>query len=94
MSRVSSLVMVRVAALVAFLTTRSLADFLLLVFLPDTLSLAHVPSRAAKVEVMAVRTAFHTLLIMPGFFFSSFSGSSSLSETSSTFSVASFISIS
>ena len=39
MSRVSSLVMVRVAALVAFFTTRPVAVVLDFVFLPDILSL-------------------------------------------------------
>lgn len=69
MSLVSSLVMVRVAALVAFFTTRPVLDVFDLVFLPVTLSLIYVPRMVANVEVIAVSTAFHTLLIMPGFFF-------------------------
>ena len=100
MSRVSSLVMVRVAALVAFLTTRSLADLRLLVSLPETLSLTQVPSMAARVDVIAVRMALKTLLMMPGFFFSSFSafsaflGVSGASVSSGTSWDASFISCS
>ena len=57
MSRVSSLVMVRVAALVAFFTTRSLVDVRFLVVFPLTFSLTYVPNMAAKVEVTAVMTA-------------------------------------
>ena len=48
MSRVSSLVMERVAALVAFLTTRPVAEVFDLVFLPVTLSLTYVPRMAAQ----------------------------------------------
>ena len=70
MSRVSSLVMERVAALVAFLTTRPVAEVFDLVFLPVTLSLTYVPRMAARVEVMAVRMALPTLPNRPGFFFS------------------------
>ena len=83
MSRVSSLVTERVAALVAFFTTRPVAEVLDLVFLPVTLSLTYVPSMVAKVEVMAVSTAFHTLLMMPGFCFSSFLFSVSAAAVSS-----------
>ena len=59
--------MVRVAALVAFLATRPAAEVFDFVFLPDTLSLTHVPRIVASVEVTAVNTAFHTLLMIPGF---------------------------
>ena len=73
MSRVSSLVMVRVAAEVALLTTFSRAEVFDLVFLPLTLSLTQVLKMVAKTDVTAVMTVFITLLIMPGFLFSSFS---------------------
>ena len=81
MSRVSSRVAVRVAAEVAFFTTRPVVEVLLFVFFPVTLSLTHVPKMAAKVPVMAVTMAFHTFDRNPGFvlfesfaaFFASFS---------------------
>ena len=59
--------MVRVAALVAFFTTFSLAEVFDFDCLPLTLLLTHVPRMVASVEVTAVSTAFHTFDIMPGF---------------------------
>ena len=68
MSRVSSRVMVLVAADVAFFTTRSFVEVRLLDFLPDTLLLTHEPKIAASVDVTAVITAFITFDSTPGFF--------------------------
>ncbi len=81
MSRVSSLVMVRVAAEVAFFTTRSLVDVRRLVVLPLTFSLTQAPRMAASVDVTADITAFSTLDMMPGFCFSALAGFSHLEGT-------------
>ncbi len=59
--------MERVAADVAFFTTRPVAEVLLLVFLPVTLFETHVPKIVASVPVMAVIMAFITFDSMPGF---------------------------
>ena len=72
MSRVSSRVTVRVAAEVAFLATRPVAEVRDLVFLPVTASDTIVPSMAAKVPVMAVIMAFSTLEKNPFFLLVSF----------------------
>ena len=74
--------MVRVTELVAFFTIFSVADFLLFVFLPEILSLTHVPTMAAIVDVTAVVTAFSTLLMMPFLAFPPFSFSFSTSFSS------------
>ena len=54
MSRVSSLVIERVAAEVAFFTTRPVAEVDDLVFLPVTLFETHVPRMVASVPVMVI----------------------------------------
>ena len=59
--------MERVAAEVAFFTTRPVAEVVDLVFLPVTLFDTHVPKMVANVEVTAVAIAFITFDIMPGF---------------------------
>ena len=68
-----SRVIVRVAAVVAFFTTLSLADLRVFVSLPVTLLVMKAPTMAARVDVMAVTMALSTFFIMPGFFFFSFS---------------------
>ena len=65
-----SRVICRVAALVAFFTTRPVADVEdFLDFLPVTLSDTNVPTIVASVAVMAVMMALNTLLKKPFFFF-------------------------
>ena len=73
MSRVSSRVMVRVAAEVLFLTMRWPAEVFFLVFLPLMASLAALPTMVPSVAVTAVSMAFSTFCSMPCFFLPPFS---------------------
>ena len=67
MSLVSSLVMVRVAAEVAFFTTFSVAEVFDFVCLPDTLLLTKEPTTVAMVDVTAVMIAARTFEGRPFF---------------------------
>ena len=72
------------AAAVAFLTTRCVAEVRLLVFLPLTLSLTKEPAMAASVAVTAVMMALIIFERRPFFFFSAagFSGFSGIAGLS------------
>ena len=66
MSRVSSRVMVRVAADVAFLAMRPVVEVFDFVFLPVMASDTIVPATVANVPVMAVMMALTIFDTMPG----------------------------